>query len=258
MLVMVVRDPNMSTGLTVQVSQWMKNVQFWLLPGVCVVCRKPSSRNLDLCLPCQATLASLERPCRSCALPLPPGDLSSPLCGRCLGRDWRMARTVAAFAYTEPASTLISRFKYQGGLQHGRVLGTLLLDRLKEAYRDQPCPQLLLPVPLHPARLRERGFNQALVLARYLGKELGIPVAPEYVTRIRQTPPQQGLSARERKRNLRQAFRLNAAANLERYDTIALIDDVVTTMSTVHELARVLRREGAGNLAVHVWCLARA
>lgn len=169
-----------------------------------------------------------------------------------------MTRTVAAFSYSEPVSTLISRFKYQAGLQQGRVLGTLLLDRIRNQYRDQALPNLLIPVPLHPSRLRERGFNQALVLARQLGEELQIPVAQDLLTRVRQTPPQQGLSAKARKRNLRRAFQLHADSEYENYQSLALIDDVVTTMSTVHELERVLRRACRHELSVHVWCLARA
>ena len=164
----------------------------------------------------------------------------------------------AAFAYTEPVSTLITRFKYQASLQHGSVLGTLLLEQLRKDYRTQPLPDLLIPVPLHPVRLRERGFNQALVLARQLGEGLQIPVAHNLLERVRQTQPQQGLSARERKRNLRRAFRLQHAAIPESCNSVALIDDVVTTMSTVHELARVLRHDCTHNLEVHVWCIARA
>jgi ComF family protein len=165
---------------------------------------------------------------------------------------------VAAFAYAAPVSSLISRFKYEAGLQHGRVLGTLLLEQLQAAYADTPLPQVLVPVPLHPSRLRERGFNQALVLARQLGKALAIPVKAELLRRVRQTPAQQGLVAKARKRNLRGAFCLHEDAVLSRYESVALIDDVVTTMSTVHELARLLVRASEGRLRVHVWCLARA
>lgn len=167
-----------------------------------------------------------------------------------------MSRTVAAFGYTEPVSPLIAAYKYRGALQVGRVLGDLLLERVTQAYRGQALPQLLLPVPLHSSRLRERGFNQALVLARQLGKGLDVPVSPDALARVRQTPPQQGLSAAARKRNLRGAFRLQT--ELTAVTSIALIDDVVTTMSTAHELARVLRRQCGGNLELHLWCLARA
>jgi ComF family protein len=224
---------------------------------VCISCRKPSRRNFDLCLACQTALVPVLQPCASCALPLPPGDHG--ICGACLVRTWRITRTVAAFAYVEPASALIGRFKYQAGLQHGRVLGELLLERLEIAYRDQPLPGLLVPVPLHPSRLRERGFNQALVLARQLGSRLHIPIDAGLFERVRQTPAQQGLTARERKQNLRGAFSLrDGGIDMPTCNSIALIDDVVTTMSTVHELARVLRRSCSDAPEIHVWCLARA
>ena len=166
-----------------------------------------------------------------------------------------MAQTVAAFAYTEPVSTLIAGFKYRAALQQGRVLGELLAGQLREHYGGRGLPELLVPVPLHPVRLRERGFNQALVLARQLGRSLDIPVAPEALLRNRQTPAQQGLSAKQRKRNLRGAFR--AQADFQGLGSIALVDDVVTTMSTAHEIARVLRCVNP-NLELHLWCLARA
>jgi ComF family protein len=146
-----------------------------------------------------------------------------------------MTRTVAGFSYQE--------------------LGDLLSARLQEHYRGLELPQLLIPVPLHPARLRERGFNQALVLARQLGRDLQIPVASNALVRIRQTPSQQGLSAKARKRNLRGAFRLQAG--LHELGAVALIDDVVTTMSTMHEIAHTLRC-AYPDLELHVWCLARA
>ena len=168
-----------------------------------------------------------------------------------------MTRTVATFAYEEPASTLIARFKYQGALQHGYVLADLLLQTLRSAYRVDEFPQLLAPVPLHPMRLRERGFNQALVLARQVGKDIDIPVAADLLARVRHTPAQQGLSARQRRRNLRGAFVLNPDVDIQQLRSIALIDDVVTTMSTLRELARMLRRENPA-LDIHVWCLARA
>lgn len=240
-----------------RVSQWLKNGQFWLLPGVCVVCQRPSDRDADLCARCEPALRPLERPCLTCALPLPAGDYASPRCGRCLGEPARLARTVAAFAYAEPASSLIAGFKYRAALEKGRVLGDLLTERVRAQYGAQPLPQLLVPVPLHPARLRERGFNQALVLARQLGAALHIPVAAEALQRIRHTPSQQGQSARERKRNLRGAFRVNEECPLLECASLALVDDVVTTMSTVRELARVLRHRHPA-LTIHAWCLARA
>lgn len=249
-------------------SQWLKNAQFWLLPGNCVVCHRPSGLLRDLCEPCLGTFVRIQRPCRACGLPMPPTTFRAPeevvplracpepeLCGACLGRERRFARTAAAFSYTEPLSTLIAGFKYRAGLPQGRVLGDLMVSELQARYAGTRFPEHLLPVPLHRARLRERGFNQALVLARQLGAALHIPVAAEALARTRHTPAQQGLSARQRKQNLRGAFALQA--DLSGYRAIALVDDVVTTMSTMHAIARVLWR-AYPDLELHAWCIARA
>lgn len=236
-------------------SQWLKTVQHWLLPGLCAVCRKPSGLQRDLCEPCLGSFARIACPCHSCALPLPPGVAPNALCGACMGRERRFARTVAAFAYAEPVSTLIAGFKYRAGLSQGRLLGDLLLQDLQREYADAPLPEVLVPVPLHRKRLRERGFNQALVLARQLGSAMQIPVAADALARSRSTLAQQGLSAAQRKHNLRGAFECHA--DFGAYRAIALVDDVVTTMSTMREIAHVLWRAYPG-LELHVWCIARA
>lgn len=248
----------MSTELKTKVSGWLKLAQFWLLPGICIACRGVSGRAFDLCAACEGGFVRLEVPCRGCALPLPPGARQSLWCGTCLRPRRPLRYTVAAFEYSDPVRLLISQFKYQRKLQHGRVLTTLLEATLRDYYAGAALPQLLLPVPLHASRLRERGFNQALLMAMQLGSTFNIPVAPRLLRRLRRTPPQQGLSAVERKRNLRGAFGISANADLAHISSVALIDDVVTTMSTVRELARLLHRHCEQPLEVHVWCLARA
>jgi ComF family protein len=248
----------MSTSLINKVSIWAKNAQFWLMPGVCIACHQPSRRSVDLCEDCLASLVELENPCTGCALPLPPGDFTGTLCGKCQDHDRLIQQTVAGFAYYPPVGGLIGQFKYQGKLQYGRVLTDLLLEEIRCSYHSAVLPQLLLPVPLHPSRLRERGYNQALLMAQQLGKVLQIPVAHDVLDRVRNTAAQQGLSARERKQNLRRAFALSSRAPLQDLTSIVLIDDVVTTMSTVRELARLIKRRVPTELAIHVWCLARA
>jgi ComF family protein len=248
----------MSTNVIDKVSIWAKNAQFWLMPGVCVVCRQASGTDMDLCAACRKRFVVLEKPCQACALPLPDGDFTGSLCGACLDADRLIQQTVSAFAYQPPVAGLIGQFKYKEKLQYGRILTQLLVDELRDRHHTPELPQLLLPVPLHPARLRERGFNQALLIAQQLGKALQIPVAHDVLQRVINTSAQQGLNARERKQNLRRAFALNAPAGLQELQSVALIDDVVTTMSTVRELARLLRAKAHPDLAIHVWCLARA
>lgn len=145
---------------------------------------------------------------------------------------------------------LLRTFKFQQRHACARLLGELLAARL--ATLSEP-PQLIIPVPLHPQRYRERGFNQALELGRPLSKRLNIPLGTQYCRRIRATVPQSELSAALRRRNLRGAF---CVVETPPVNHVVLLDDIVTTGATVSELTRVLKR--AGIARVDVWCCARA
>jgi ComF family protein len=145
---------------------------------------------------------------------------------------------------------LVQRFKYQGELAVGRVLGDLMARSL--AARTTELPQALVPVPLARAKQRERGFNQALELARPIGRALTLPIRMDLCTRVRVTQDQAGLAAGDRRRNVRGAF---AATSADMPRHLALIDDVLTTGSTCDELARVLKRAGCER--VEVWVCAR-
>jgi ComF family protein len=247
----------MSTWIPPNIYRCANFVQFLLLPPTCVLCQQRGQPDLDLCATCQQTLSLTDSCCPGCALPLPVSALGL-LCGRCQTRKSRIHATVAACRYEAGVSGLITGFKYQRQLAGGRVLTSLLLNAIRARYHTDTLPDLLLPVPLHPARLRQRGYNQALLMAQDLSKGLGIACAANALQRVRATPPQHGLSAKERRRNLRGAFALNPQWDASHYRRIALIDDVVTTMSTVSELARVLQRDCAEPPQIHVWCLARA
>ena len=124
---------------------------------------------------------------------------------------------------------------------------------MEEWYRDIPLPDMIVPVPLHASRLQERGFNQALEIARPLAKTLGLPMDSHRCLRIKPTPPQMTLSADKRRKNMSQAFQVNGSFNGM---TVAILDDVVTTGNTVAELGRMIKAQGASE--VHVWCCARA
>ncbi len=247
----------MSTRIWNLAYQWLEFVQFRLLPPTCVLCQRAGQPGRDLCLACELALPVLTQPCRGCALPLYAGA-GSTLCGQCLQGHTHVHITVAACRYAEPVSMLITRFKYQRQLAAGRTLTQLLLASIDARYRGHNLPELLLPVPLHPQRLRQRGYNQSLLICRDLGRALHIPVDPAMLQRQRMTPPQQGLSARERRHNLRQAFALASSWQCQRYQRVALIDDVVTTMSTVNEIAQLLQQGREQALEIHLWCLARA
>ena len=171
--------------------------------------------------------------------------------------DSPIDRTFASFAWQDPVKSLVSRFKYQARLQNGKVLGKLLLEYLQAQYQGMAWPELLIPVPLHISRLRERGFNQSHLLAHELGTALNLPTGCNIISRIRQTPPQQGLSAAERRRNLQGAFAIQERLP-DSCRSIAIVDDVITTMSTVKALANLLRSSTPKAIEIHVWALARA
>ena len=162
-----------------------------------------------------------------------------------------------AFGYQPPVDDLIRDLKYRGITPNSRVLGVLLAQAVLDE-RAISLPRLLVPVPLHDARLRERGFNQAAAIARYAGRMLGIPLAPFVVKRVRDTPSQTSLSEAERHRNVRGAFAIRNARALRRLldaGHVAVVDDVMTTGSTLAEVKRVLL--AAGVRRVDLWAVAR-
>jgi len=171
------------------------------------------------------------------------------VCGACLAHPPAYERTLAALTYRYPVDRLIPALKYQGRLALAPALGACLAARLGDA----PRPDLLVPMPLHPARLRERGFNHASELARVVAHRLELVLETRLCRRTRDTPPQQGLKRDARRRNVRGAFScVRPVAGLH----IALLDDVMTSGTSLDELAASLKQAGARE--VSNWVLARA
>jgi ComF family protein len=228
------------------VYKWLKKQQH------CLLCDEPCEQLLALCSDCETQLPWLHGHCLNCALPLPCTGLT---CGACLQRPPSFTRVEAAWHYSFPVDALINRFKHQGQWPLGRLLGELLSHHLQHAFSEGLAkPDLLLPVPLSRQRLRQRGFNQALMLATWLSQILHLPLHAQLLVRSHDTPAQQQLTASERKRNLRQVFALSEPSPIKGLH-VALIDDVLTTGATAEAIARLLRRAGARR--VDVYCLAR-
>jgi ComF family protein len=222
-----------------------------LLPPCCIVCGGAgSSRDLDLCPGCAADLPVLTEACQRCGMPLTGALHSQTLCGRCLRKPPPFAATVCAFRYGWPIHHLLRGLKYRHALPNARVLGQLLAAHLVNRGADRP--DLLCPVPLGPARYRDRGFNQAVELGRVLEQALSVPMRCDLVARVRETAEQSTLARTDRRDNVRGAFRALRSVDAAH---VALVDDVVTTGSTVGELARVLLEAGARR--VDVWAVAR-
>ena len=230
-----------------------KPVYNWLkISQHCLLCDERCDNLLALCSDCEAELPWLGNHCLNCALPLPCAGLS---CGACLKRPPSFARVEAAWRYSFPVDSLITRFEHRAQWPLGRLLAELLSHHLQHAFSEGLSrPDLLLPVPLSRQRLRQRGFNQAALLADWLSHSLHLPLREHLLVRSHDTPAQQLLSAAERKRNLRKAFALNDHSSIQGRH-IALIDDVLTTGATAEAIARLLRQAGAAR--VDVYCLAR-
>jgi len=222
-------------------------LQRWLLPLRCLLCGAPGANGADLCADCASELPRNVSCCARCALPL---ALPAALCGECQRRLPPWDAAWAPFRYAWPLDRLESRFKFGRDLAAGRVLAA----QWQTQPRTLELPALILPVPLHQGRLRQRGYNQALELAAPLAKAFGVLIRPDLLQRIRATPAQTELDAVTRRRNLRGAFALREGATLPAH--VAIVDDVMTTGATLAECARVLRR--AGVQRIDVWALARA
>ena len=168
------------------------------------------------------------------------------VCGACLDSPPRYARVVAAFSYGYPLDAVIRAYKYGGRVAHARLLGSALAA---VATRDADA---IVAMPLAPARLAERGFNQALEIARVVARITGIPLLPFACRKVVDTAPQAQLPWKERAKNVRRAFVCDADLAGRR---VAVVDDVLTTGATLNELARVLRKAGAAEVAG--WVVAR-
>ncbi len=230
--------------------KWLKSAQYLIYPPTCLLCGGQGQHGHDLCEGCLRELPRNLSCCPVCALPLPQDSGAATNCGSCLRHHPRFDLCHAPFLYLPPFGRLIGDLKFNSGLTQARLLARLLGDFLETAMESPP--DLLIPVPLHPSRLRERGYNQSLELARPLSRQFGIPLKYNLCTRIRATPHQLSLKKQDRTRNVRGGFRVSGKLNARH---VALIDDVVTTGATVSELARQLKKNGVER--VDVWAVAR-
>ncbi len=229
------------------------------LPVDCSLCGQ-LSRGDSLCDRCIASLPRQRQPCLRCGLELPrQGGLATTTehCAYCAVHSPAIDRCIALLRYGSPVDRLVSGFKYHARFADGRTLTKLLAERINSAVAGSDLPELLIPVPQHPARWRERGFNQAKEIGDLLSSRFNIPLAARLVIRRKATETQTALpSAAARRRNLAGAFSISSPAELAGRQHVAIVDDVITTLSTVNALASCLRRGGVAR--IDCWCLARA
>jgi ComF family protein len=222
-----------------------------LLPPACLLCGQLLPTSLDaqsFCVDCLATMPPLSPAhCYCCAQPFPSAT-SNHLCGTCLKRPPSFSIVHAAGMYQGSIKDAIHQLKYRNQLTLAKPLGQLL-GKIVAAKDNAFVPDCIIPVPLHPDRLRGRGYNQALEVARPIARQLGSPIDTTLLQRSRNTQQQQGLSAIERKRNLRDAFSLVSKISTLK---VLLIDDVMTTGETVRECSRTLLAGGVAEVQVAV------
>lgn len=218
-----------------------------LWPRTCLLCDGPGESGLDLCDACCASLPWLQGGCPRCGLP----SLFGLPCDRCAARPSPIHRTAATFLYGWPLDGLLPRFKFQGDLCAGRLLSRLMLRRLQHAER----PDAVVPIPLHRARLRKRGHNQALELARPIAQALDLPLRDDLLRRALATAAQSSLDREARAGNMVEAF-IAVAGRRGVPRHVALVDDVMTTGATLEAAAHALRALGVQR--VDAWVCARA
>jgi len=221
-----------------------------LLPAQCALCGIGCPQ--VLCPPCRAQYLGQIRPrCRQCANPLADIEVAQ-LCGRCLRQRPAYDTTVTAFDYAAPVDQLLLQLKFGARL----ALAPLLAELLHVAIMQQQAweaPQLLFPVPLGPARLAQRGFNQALEIARPLARLLDVPLQPRLALRVRETRAQSGVAPQERRANLAHAFAIAPEHGaLLQGCHVGIVDDVMSSGHTVNALAATCKHEGAARVSILV------
>lgn len=216
------------------------------VPTPCRVCRQYHRHTYALCPDCIALIEPLGPSCHTCAAPLPQPEPT--FCGACLVHPPALDRVYTAYRFSEPLRTLLHAFKYEAAL----YLSSFLTHLLLQAKPLDATTECLIPIPLHHTRIRTRGFNHAAILAVQLNQLTHIPYALHACQKIRSTPAQADLNAKERRHNIHQAFQAKPLP----YQHVTLIDDLFTTGATANEVAKTLKQQ-AGVQRVDLWCCAR-
>lgn len=217
------------------------------LPIICALCNQYHQGVWAVCEACCQYLKPLGPTCQFCATPLL--DAHHAVCGQCCQKRPFFNYAQVGFYFDEPLRTLIHEFKYQEGLYLTSFLAHLMLTNVSEELLKTEC---LIPVPIHKNRLKQRGYNQALLLAKYLSQAINRPFDHRLCKKIIHTPAQAQLNANQRLNNLEYAFQANPLP----YQHVTIVDDLLTTGSTANALAKTLKANGANT--VGLWCCARA
>ncbi len=207
----------------------------------CAVCQTPSQQSL--CTGCQSLLEPPENPCQICAKPL---NQPNGVCGECRADPPAFSQTYCATIYQAPVDHWVQQLKFGERLDRARIMAEALVDLLIEVNNSVP----IIPVPLHPKRLRKRGYNQAYEIAKIICKQQNRPLLSDVLIRIKNTEMQAELHEKQRKANVRAAFKVIKPIN---HDSVLLLDDVMTTGQTLRSAAQCLQKAGIETVMVTVF-----
>ncbi len=219
----------------------------WIVPNYCDLCHCQINNN-RLCQRCRDKITQTTPCCQICQA----GLKLDGTCGECITLQPNFEKAYTLGDYAGALAELITGLKFQNKLPYGRALSELWLETLPQFYPQNDFPSLIIPVPLHKKRLRQRGFNQSLEIAKPIGKQFKIPVDRFSCIRVKATQPQLSLPQKERKKNLADAFKIQKPIIAEH---VAIMDDVFTTGHTANALAIALKQQGVKR--IDVWCCAR-
>lgn len=230
----------------------LKKAQNWLFPANCALCGAPSGQLIDLCAACSHELPWAKNNCITCGANINQADHKSSTCSDCTIKTPKFKKFHALFDYSDPVTKIITGLKFKHKLNFSQLLADLFIEKIPLWYSDRKLPELIIPVPLHKKRIRERGFNQAVEIAKPVSKYLNIPIDIYSCKRTKATQEQSSLPAYLRQENIRGAFDLIKPLNVKH---VAIIDDVVTTGETCLELTKLLHNAGVEE--VDIWCCAK-
>lgn len=239
----------MLSKLSKPLLNWLKHNNPIL--NTCPLCLEPSIELI--CDSCKTMLPATSDQCFQCGLPLNAVDTTTNTirCGQCLKSPPAFDLCISPYHYALPINQFITQLKFRHQLHYARILADLLIAKIDQ--HSEKLPECIIPVPLHSNRLRQRGFNQAIEIARPIAKNYAIKLNTHSCSRIVSTPPQMEQDKKTRQKNIRNAFNVSAEFNDK---DIAIVDDVMTTGHTLNELSRVLRAHGAKR--IQVWVVARS
>ena len=224
----------------------LRSLAYRLLPPPCVVCGlEPGARSTSICPRCETDFFALKTVrCERCAIRLPGANSGAlRVCGRCLAEVPHFDATMTLADYVSPIDGMVIALKFTARLDLAQFFGQLLASRLS-ALSPPSKDSIVIPVPLAFERIRQRGFNQSHHIARAFAATVGLPLVTDRLLRVRHTAPQQTLALSERQRNVRGAFAVEGSVS----GHVFVVDDVMTTGSTLNEAARVLKQAGASQI----------